>query len=402
MHEYEFRLVVQAGTPFEPFLTMFGNRLNKQLVLYAKPHFRFRDNYWEVKRIIDTKMAYHDRTWFKWIHSKEIPFKDWKSSTCLQFLHNTGNFQNAFRVEYRHSLTLDAEAKIYTFQHSTDAYRLVFEWEYGSFPNPKKSFNYKLLLESLSRYRSVYGMMQQRFTSPPYVLKESIIRKPVTSIPLVPSSTCDRYLYAYKLDGTFGLVYSYANVVKERWEDYERVVRQDVSLGDGFVFAAEKLDNGTVVLLDVYQVRGFDTVAWCRKAILLDFLPQLSLPENYAIQIYSLDKAMLPSPSCRTDGWIVHDILKDTIFKVKPYRSIDVVYYKGYFLLPESRIRSSESLEDGCVYEISTEDGSVIRKRVDRFKGNTQEQLDRELQMGWGGPKFERIPKNAKKQKHTN
>lgn len=402
MHEYEFRLVVQAKTPFEPFLAMFGNRLSKQLVLYAKPHFRFRDNCWEIKRIIDTKMVYHDRTWFKWIHSKEIPFKEWKSSTCLQFLHNTGNYQNAFRVEYRHLLTLDTEAKLYTFQDSIDTHRLVFEWEYGSFPNQKKSFDYKLLLESLSRYRSVYDMMQQRFKPPPYVLKEFIIRKPVTSMQCVPISTCGRYLYAYKLDGTFGLVYSYVDVIKERWEDYERVVRQGMSLGNGFVFASEKLDDGKVVLLDVYQVQGFETAPWCRKNILIDFLPHLSLPEGYTIQIYSLDTNTLPFPSCRTDGWIVHDILHDKIFKVKPYRSIDVVYYKGYFLLPECRIRCSESLEDGCVYEISTKDGSVIRKRPDRFKGNTQEQLDRELQMGWGGPKFEKIPKTIRKRKNNN
>ncbi|GFU28247.1 uncharacterized protein TNCV_2136381 [Trichonephila clavipes] len=59
---------------------------------------------------------------------------------------------------------------------------------------------------------------------------------------------------AHKLDGTFGLVYSFPNYIKVKWEGGIHKIHKGITLEDGIVFSAEKLSNGTVVLLDVYQV----------------------------------------------------------------------------------------------------------------------------------------------------
>lgn len=386
MHEYEFRLVVQHSSSFAPFFQNLGYSTRKKVVYYAKPHFRFKNGTWEVKRIESTHSVYHDNVWFKWVHSVEIPYAKWTESLNKSFLHETGNFQNPFKEEIRDYVEIDSQAQLYAFRSGLD-YKLVFEWEYGTFEKKLENFKPSELLESLSKYKCIYEAMSH-FSTPSYKLNENVFRKPVTCVPEIPDG--NQYLYAHKMDGIFGFVYSYPDRIKEKWEGYECVIRRDQTLGDGYVFAAEKMENGEIVLLDVYQVRGFDTASWCRRGILLNFLPQLKLVEGYYVQTYVSDKNLLGSSVFKVDGVIIHDIQQDVVFKYKTMHSVDLVYFKGYFQLPNGRIKCLENdLEDGRVYEVSTADGRVIRKRIDRFKGNTAEQLEKVLVHGWFGPPIE-------------
>lgn len=398
-HEYEFRLIVEHSSSFLPLLNSLDYPVTKQFVYYVKPHFRFRNGVFEMKRVHSTHAIYHDGLWFKWVHSTETPYLSWSRSTCLTFLHNIGNFQDPIHAESRALITIDAQTQLYCFQRGPHCYRLIFEWEYGTFSKPLTQFDSVELLGVLNRYKHIYNLMR-RFSLPNFKLNEMWTRRPVTCIPSIPEG--DRYVYAHKLDGTFGLVYSYRDRIKEKWEGYQCVVRNNVTLGEGLVFAAERLEEGQVYVLDVYQVRGHETAGWCRKGILLEFLPQLHLIEGYFVQTYVLVKdALDPNPSFKVDGIIIHNVLEDVIFKYKTNHSIDLVYYKGYFYLPNGRIKSLvKGLEEGSVYEISTKDGTVIRKRSDRFKGNSALQLENVLKNGWNGPPIEPLPiRNKKKRK---
>lgn len=391
MHEYEFRLVVENSSSFLPLLQTLKFPIKKQIIYYLKPHFRYRNGHFETKRMESTYAVYHDSLWFRWIHSIETPYHAWSHATYLDFLHNIGNYQHPFKVETRYGITIDGHTQLYTFQTSIHTFKLVFEWEYGTFSKPITLSNPAQLLSTLTRYRDIYNLFQQ-YPLPSYTLNENLTRKPVTCIETIPKG--DPYLYAHKLDGVFGLVYSYTNKIKEKWEGYECVVRPNETLGDGLVFAAERLENGDVYLLDVYHVRGHDTAKWCRKEILTHFLSHLSLLKGYFIQHYVSDPECLnTNPPFKTDGLIIHNVLEDVILKYKTSHSIDVVYYRNYFYLPNGRIKcSQEGLEDGSVYEISTQDGRVMRQRKDRFKGNTSAQLDNVLKNGWHGPPIQPLP----------
>lgn len=382
MHEYEFRLVVQHSSSFAPVFRDLGYSTRKKVVYYAKPHFRFKNGTWEMKRVESTHFVYHDGVWFKWVHSVETPYVKWKESTHKSFLHETGNFQNPFTEEIRDYVQIDDRAQLYAFRFGLD-YKLVFEWEYGTFQ--KKLENFKPVLESLNEYKRVYDALSL-FSTPSYEPNETVFRKPVACVQEIPDG--NQYLYAHKMDGIFGLVYSYPDRVKEKWEGYECVVRRHQTLGNGYVFAAEKMENGEIVLLDVYRVRGFDTES--RRGILLDFLPQVKLIEGYFVQKYVSDKNFLGSTPFKTDGVIIHDVEQDVVFKYKINHSVDLVYFEGYFQLPNGRIKCLEkNLENGRVYEVSTADGRVVRRRFDRFKGNTAKQLESVLAHGWNGPPIE-------------
>lgn len=396
MHEYEFRLVVQDSSSFLPLLQSLGYPVKNQLVYYLKPHFRFRNGTFEMKRIESTHAVYHDGLWFKWVHSVEKPYATWSRDTCLTFLHNIGNFQDPIRPESRAFVAIDSHAQLYCFTKDPRRHRLVFEWEYGTFRKSLTHFDSDLLLGTLHRYKNIYDRMRG-FASPPFQLDETYTRRSVTCIASVPDG--NQYLFAHKLDGTFGLIHSYRNRIKEKWEGYECIVRHNVTLGEGLVFAAERLEGGQIYLLDVYQVRGCETAGWCRRDILLEFLPRLRLIEGYFVQTYAANRETLdPNPSVRVDGVIVHDVKRDVIYKYKTNHSIDVVYYKDYFYMPNGRFQSLiKGLEDGSVYEISTKDGSVVRKREDRFKGNSISQLENILINGWNGPPIEPLPQPNKK-----
>ncbi|GFY61822.1 uncharacterized protein TNIN_122831, partial [Trichonephila inaurata madagascariensis] len=182
-------------------------------------------------------------------------------------------------------------------------------------------------------------------------------------------------LVARKFDGTFGLIYSYSNKICEFWEGNYQRIRTGISLGDGIVYSAEKIDDEHVILLNVYQVRGIFTVN--KQSIFLEFLPQLSLPPGYYIQKYCFKIEDLPTTPFKTDGYIFHDIQRDKVYKLKEKNSIDAIYWDGYFLLPDNqRIPCKKrKLQNGRVYEISME-GKVLRRRNDRFIGNTSKQLE--------------------------
>ncbi|GFQ84603.1 uncharacterized protein TNCT_738561, partial [Trichonephila clavata] len=192
------------------------------------------------------------------------------------------NFRCPFRNETRHVWTLDNQAQVYTFAHPDGTYRLVFEWEYGVFSKPIKKFDTESLLENLGKYWQVYEYFRS-FSSPPYRINETFSRKPVTCVENFQGL---KGVFAHKLDGTFGLVYSFPEYIKEKWEGGIHKIHKGISLGDGIVFSAEKLSNGTVVLLDVYQVRGFPTASMNREIVLMNFLQHLSLPEGYETQKY--------------------------------------------------------------------------------------------------------------------
>lgn len=386
MHEYEFRLVIQSSAPFLPLLK--NNITGCQRIIYIEPHFRFRDGCLELKEKKNTEMVYFDGLWFRWVHSIETSFEDWTRKTRLAFIHASCNFQDPFRVETRYIRMLDDEAQIYTFQHDTGSYRLVFEWEYGAFSTPIQTLPATFLFQSLKKYRNVLALFKE-YPSPAFVFKETFFRNPVMYISEVPNNSTKRYLFAHKLDGTFGLIYSYLDRVKQKWEGYECVQQNGITLGDGIVFAAEKMQNGKIILLDVYRVRGYKTATWSRRKIFKEFLPQLQLPAGYDIQRYRFNVRNLPKVPYKTDGLIVHDIIRNEVFKIKQNHSIDLVYSNGYFWLPDGRIKASEPLENGCVYEISIKNGQVVRKRSDRFTGNTAEQLKSVFQYGWQGPPIE-------------
>ena len=401
MHEYEFRLVVEAPSSFLPLLKSLNYPIDEQIVYYMKPDFRFRNGRFETKHVESIHAIYHDEMWFRWVHSIETPYSCWSKSTLFKFLHRIGNYQQPLTAELRHIIVLDSKAKIYTFATPNRSHRLIFEWEYGVFSKPPELWKYDELLHSLNQYRHIYRLLQP-FSHPPFNLNEEMTRKPVLSIVDLPTKGC---LYARKLDGTFGLVFSYSDMIKEKWEGNECILKRGMSLGIGLVFAAEKLDGGEVCLLDVYQVMGHETAAWCRRQILTDFLRKLSLPKGYFVQNYVSDPKLLKGPvSFKTDGIIAHQVTDDSIFKLKTHHTIDLVYNKGYFYLPDGRFPSAEkNLEDGRVYEISIQNGRVLRLRKDRFKGNTSTQLKLIFNHGWHGPPIQPLPpikqKSAKPKK---
>ncbi|GFQ65901.1 uncharacterized protein TNCT_574981 [Trichonephila clavata] len=354
MHEYEFRYVVQDTTPFHLQVIFPECTVQVQHVWYVKPHFRYKNKRLETKHIVSTEAVFYDGLWFKWVHSIETPHISWSSLTHKIFLDAAGSFQCPFRNETRHVWTLDNQAQVYTFAHPDGTYRLVFEWEYGVFSKPIKKFDTELLLENL---------------------------------------------------GNIGKLYSFPEYIKEKWEGGIHKIHKGISLGDGIVFSAEKLSNGTVVLLDVYQVRGFPTVQWNREIVLINFLQHLSLPEGYETQKYCHRVEDLPMTRYETDGYIIHNTKTDKIVKVKHTHSLDVVYMDGFFWLPGKekpglyrRFKALEKgLQNGHVYEVSVKNGNVLRERKDRFIGNTWKQIENILEkQSWQGPTIHEVVKVIK------
>lgn len=394
MHEYEFRLVVQNSSSLDYILNHIASEwlgsVVTRPVYYIKPHFRFRDRALEIKTILNTKMVYHDRLWFRWIHSKEIPYEEWNMENHKTFLDAVGNFQCPFRIEKRRVLKLDDCAQIYTFQAIDGMFRLVFEWEYGVFKKSLESIPGEQLLSCLTKYQKIYNYLRG-FPHPTYTLDEHMSRKPVTCIPDLIYS--DTHLVAHKWDGTFGMVYSYSDRIVEKWEGGLQKLRKGITIDDGIVFSAENLGH-TIILLDVYQVRGHLVAPWCKRNIFLEYLPSISLPKGYRAQKYYFSAFQLPEPDFNTDGYIIHDTESDNVFKVKENHSLDVMYNDGYFYIPQHRFKSLEedALINGHIYEVSISDGRVLRERTDRMTGNTQDQIHSILnKRKWGGSTIEKI-----------
>ncbi|GBN19698.1 hypothetical protein AVEN_261781-1 [Araneus ventricosus] len=418
MHEYEFRLVVQSPSPFDAILndiwqTWGRGMLKQQHVWYAKAHVRFRNKSLETKTIVSVSAVYYDALWFKWVHSLETPHKQWSKTTHGKFLDAVGNVQCPFRKEARLFLKLDERAQVYTFRHSDGTYRLVFELEFGTFSKPLETSPTDKLLDALEPYGRVYEPFRP-FPAPPYELNESVTRKPVTCVANFDNLQGGEHVVAHKLDGVFGFVYSYPNCLKEKWEGDLQKRRNGFSLGDGIVFSAEKMPDNTVVLLDVYQVRGIPTAKWCRRSILLNYLTRLRLPEGYRVQQYRCSVIELPRCPFPTDGYVSHNTLTDEITKIKYDYSLDVVYMGGFFWLPGKdkpwlckRFKSLENngtLQEGRVYEVSTRTGRMVRERTDRFTGNTWQQIENILEKEpWRGPPIQEVIKvgNTKKKRKT-
>ncbi|GFQ68500.1 uncharacterized protein TNCT_322791 [Trichonephila clavata] len=150
----------------------------------------------------------------------------------VQVTNITGNFQCPFRNETRHVWTLDNQAQVYTFAHPDGTYRLVFEWEYGVFSKPVKKFDAESLLENLGKYWQVYEYFRS-FSSPTYRINETFSRKPVTCVANFQGL---KGVFAHKLDGTFGLVYSFPEYIKEKWEGGIHKIHKGISLGDELFF----------------------------------------------------------------------------------------------------------------------------------------------------------------------
>lgn len=405
MNEYEFRLVVQHPEPFALQYFCDRGKVETHTLLYADPHMRYRRRRLETKITLSTRIVYYKTLWFKWVHSLETPFSKWSPAQYTKYLEGLQTKSHFFEKQTRQQIDLDKRARLYTFKHKDGFYRLVFEWEYGSWSKPLKYVPLNdLLVHQVSRYWNIIKKFKL-FRVPPYTIRECVIRKPVTY--RAASRHC---LVAHKWDGIFGIVYSYADYIKEKWEDGIQKRTDNVTLGDGLVFAAEKTSQG-VILLDVYEAYGIPTASECRQSILTEFLPQLQLPDGFHIQHYKTNTDDLPvTTSLHTDGLIRHDLCSDTISKVKNKYSLDVVYRDGYFWLPSAgttgekrRFRPDDvtaSLENGHVYEVDIDTGRVIRERPDRLTGNTWQQIDAILDDNrkWGGPTLETI-RNATTQK---
>ena len=405
MNEYEFRLVVQHHEPFALHHFCDRGTIHTHTVLYATPHVRYRRRRLEVKTILDTRMVYYKSFWFKWVHSLETPYTQWSPVQHDKFLEGLQTKTNYFEKQTRQQIDLDRHARLYTFKHVDGFYRLIFEWEYGSWPTPLPHHHIPLndlLVHHVSRYWNIFKKFKP-FPVPPYTLKECVIRKSVTY-----RRASDHCLVAHKWDGIFGIVYSYADYIKAKWEDGMQERRHGLTLGDGLVFAAEKTDHG-IVLLDVYQVYGFPTASECRQSILMECLTQLELPPDGDIHVqqYRATQDALPVTRFQRDGIIRHDLCNDTISKVKTKHSLDVVYMDGFFWLPAhpkggkrrfaclensssppSGVLPPPPLVNGHVYEVCIESGRVVRERSDRLTGNTCQQIDAILTEGrtWKGP----------------
>lgn len=402
MYEYEFRLVVQHTDSLEHKLWEIYNDVgygtfHTQRILYAKPHFRYRNRHFETKSVVSTEAVHHKELWFKWVQSLETPYTQWSQATHSRFLEVLGNFTCPFQIETRQVLRLDSQTQIYSFQHVDGSYRLVFEWEYGTFPKSLDTIPGAWLLETLETYWQVYCHFYQ-YSTTPYRLNENVTRKPVTCIP----NRSDSQLVARKLDGIFGFVYSYADREYEKWEDGVQKCRKGIALGDGIVYSAERMVDDTVILLDVYQVRGFPVAGWCRRSVLIEYLPSLMLPSGFKVQQYCVQRTDLIRSPFKTDGLIIHDTDTDEIFKIKRNHSIDVVYGDGYFWPTVSKrfkCLEEDELVEGHVYEVSIRTGRVLRKRMDRFMGNTCQQIENIIRgkRKWQGPPMEDVLKECKK-----
>lgn len=384
MHEYEFRLVVRSD---RNFLELFQYQAVES-VFFQKPFFRFRRNLLEVKRLVGAEAVYHDGLWFKWVHSIETPYEKWTRAIHEKFVDRSQNAQCPYTRQVRHHIQLDEHAQVYTFKQNEE-FLLVFEYEYGTFSQEQTSFPYEGLLKKLSEYRHIYDRFRAYEYQWSEKMDETMTRKRVECIREPPETNV---LVAHKWDGDFGIVYSYRDRVKEKWEGNRYIFRLGISLGDGIAFAAERMPK-TVVLLDVYQVRGLPTTGWNRRAILSEFLPTVQLVDGYVSQRYEARLQDLKPACMKTDGLIYHDTALDIAYKWKPKHSVDVMYHDGYFLMNDTRFKCLEDpaqMRDGNVYEVSTENGRVIRRRGDRFTGNTAKQIAKILECTqWGGPELE-------------
>ena len=402
MFEYEFRI---AGTSDENEFKSFFEDARAFLkgdfglftqktyrVFYVKPHFRMKEMQApEWKRVLSTRMIYQDNLWFKFVESEEIPFAKWTKPLTIKYLQNAGHYFHSVSIECRHEIVSETfpNVKMYAFrkfENMNPRYGRVFEFEMGTFEKKQSNLLVPYSQYQLCLYKRFYRFF--RNLSPPpmsHCFFEKNVRKPV--VPLHPSrarrllaSSASVILTAPKHDGTFGFVYSRSNLLREVWEDNVHRVHPKVSIGDDeAVFGAERMPDGSVVLLDVYRMRG--SPVRTTQSLLTEFLPSLRLPEHlqYRVQIYRLVKSidqLNEEENC--DGIILHDVTFDVVYKLKSKHTIDLVHYDGYFWMPTGeriKVPSDAPLLNGSVYECELDTYQPIRRRDDRFVGNSIEQI---------------------------
>lgn len=430
MYEYEFRVVVPCDVcNFDSFVEdvfrfLKGDRIffvaHTRRLFYIKPHFRLKDpDTLEWKKILSTRTVYHDGLWFKFVESEEISFAKWSKPTTVQFLTQAGHTSHPVSVEFRHELSSETfpGIKLYAFrkfENMRPRYGVVFEFEIGCFDH-RQSNSSNLAASSayyhLPLYKRFYRFLQHPSFSPnkPSLFPplppsfggsflsdpsgdDRLVRKPVVPVSVSHAhqllhSSGSVILSASKHDGTFGFVHSRANLLREVWEDNIRRVHQNATLGIDYVFGAERMADGSVVLLDVYRVNGSSVRT--TQSLLTDFLPRLTLPGhlNYRVQTY---QRALPSllyelsvenkiQTSACDGIVLHDVTADVIYKLKQKHTIDLVHFDGTYLLPNGeKIKVPEGFENalrnGSVYECTLDTFVPLRRRDDRFVGNSAEQ----------------------------
>lgn len=375
-YEYEFRLAVRDA-PDSILESAVLRDLPKARygVDYAKPHFRLKHKRLETKKVLKQVAVFHDGLWFRWVESIEVPHSVWNRKTHASWSRVSSHFHDPLTKEHRTEVTLPASAKLYAFRRGR-LKGMVFECEWGTFSS-RQRFPDDLEAVAgrcLTQFRSVYSLL--RSYPPPNYRLTSCSRKSVLPIETLPQELPEGTLAARKLDGTFCMVYSYPDRLSIDIEGNRHKSIQNATLGDGIVFAGEKMRDGSIVLLDVYQVRG---VATCpnRRDVLLEFLPSIPLPDGFTVQRYATRLQDLPPARGPIDGVVLHDTKRDEIFKFKPYQTIDAVFWDGNFELSDGKlIKCSVNLENGAIYEI-TLDGVLLRRRRDRFVGNSAKQLKR-------------------------
>lgn len=364
MYEYEFRLSVTFPEKKDLYaiISSFPN-VKRYVVSYLKS-FRFKDKKWELKTPVSQVAVYYDGLWFKFVVSKESKFSLFGVKKHKQFYETFGFYQGPLIFEYRYEIKLKSrKARLYAFERLDNRYGLVFEYEICV--RKKKLKNLPIDTTVLQNFKHLFPFFHAGM-SMPYILKTPT-RKRVYHTDNVPKNS----LIAVKHDGKFGFIYSYRNFIYEEWEGNDNFCLENTSLGDGIVFGAEKMPNGTVYLLDVYQVRGVPALH--SESILLNYLSSLKLPNHYKIQTYYKNLEGVPKESAECDGLIYHSV-NDIVYKVKPVKTVDLLYENGYFKTRDKSIQTNQRLVNGRVYECDL-NLQVIKERPDRFMSNTTEQL---------------------------
>lgn len=414
MYEYEFRVVVPCDAcDFDSFIEdafrfLKGDRrlfeAHTRRIFYIKPHFRLKEpNALEWKQVLSTRTVYHDGLWFKFVESEEISFPKWSKRTTIQFLERAGHTSHPVQVEFRHELCSDIfpSIKLYAyrkFENMRPRYGVVFEFEIGCFDDRRSNTNdlaASMARHQLSLYKRFYGFLKRpssggaTFSGDPsgggggggedQVSRKSVVPLHVSRARELLSSG-SVVLMAPKHDGTFGFVHSRADLLREVWEDNVRRVHRNITLGIDLVFGAERMSDGSVVLLDVYRVAG--TPVRTTESLLTEFLPNLTLPEhlNYRVQEYRPGR-LLPNVNGKRgenqDGIILHDVTADLVYKVKDKHTVDLVHFDGAYMLPNGeKIQVPEEFElrNGSVYECTLDTFVPLRRRDDRFVGNSAKQ----------------------------
>ena len=362
--EKEFRKKFLVSSWFEAisYLPPHAKRVD---ITYFKS-FRIKSQTCELKWKEDIFAVYRDGKWFEYVTSKELAYEKWSRKThalfFLELAFGTACYEN--RLEYE----ISPEAKIYAYSKN-GKYGVCFECESET---------------DLEKYRSFYSKFPTNLPPRTGGNNSFPTRKQVKPTNRVPLSD---HVKSIKYDGIYGFVhFNHNGTLVERWEDNtakstEQFYDEDLL---GFTFAAEKLSNGKVILLDVLQVNGLP-VKNCTKEILLEYLPSIRKKVPYSIQkYYTDDSTLLPKISDDTDGIIFH-CFNDEIYKLKGMETIDLLYTDNKLqCLPDqfSNVVVNFNLENGKVYECAcTENNTlhVLKERPDRLVGNSDIQIKNSL-----------------------